>query len=80
MSETDEGPKLIYLGSFDSGLHHLTLPAAPIRRIEARLDAEREKREREVERARLAVLQAAQARSKLRRALSACFRHVKGRR
>jgi hypothetical protein len=73
----DEPRKMVYLGTFDSGLHHLTLPAAPIRRIEARLDAEREKREREVERARLAVLQTARARSRLKRALRACFQPLR---
>jgi len=71
---SDDEKRLIYLGSFSDGLPtHVILPAAPIRRVEAALDAERQKREREAERARLAVLQAAKSRGRLRRALRACF-------
>jgi dephospho-CoA kinase len=66
--------KMTYVGSFDSSIHHLTIPNAVIKPIVARLDAEQKRREREVERARLRVMQDARARAKLSRALHAVFR------
>jgi hypothetical protein len=59
----------IFIGSFESGVHHLTIPAPVIRKAEAALDADRQKRETEAQRAKLATLQAAKARGKLRRVM-----------
>jgi hypothetical protein len=72
---TDEPErKLVYVGSFESGLHHLIVPAAVIAPIAATFDAERRARELAAEKARLAPVQAAKSRAKLRRALAAvCF-------
>jgi hypothetical protein len=66
--------KLVYLGNFEAGLHHLIIPAPAIRKVEAVFDAERRQREMEAERARLAIVQAAKSRSKLKRAMHAVFR------
>jgi hypothetical protein len=66
--------KMTFIGNFESGIHHLTIPNAVIKPIVARLDAEQKRRERGVERARLRVMQDVRARAKLKRALTAVFR------
>jgi hypothetical protein len=77
-----DGPKkLIYLGSFPEGLpNRVILPAPAIRKIEADLDAEHRQREALAAKAKLAVMQQARGRAKLKKALTACFGFRRGRR
>jgi hypothetical protein len=72
--------KLVYLGSFSEGLPSVVvLPRLAIRKVEAALDREQTRREVDVERARLRVVQQVSARSKLKRAMHAVFRRGRGR-
>jgi hypothetical protein len=73
MSETNE-PKRIYIGSFDSGVHHLTIPAAAIRPAEAVFNRERQARELEIAKAKLQATRGARARAKLKQATRLCFK------
>jgi len=63
---------LVYLGTFSEGMPNVAIiPDAILRPAEAKLDAERKWREREVEMTKLAVLQAARAQGRFKRALRA---------
>jgi hypothetical protein len=77
---TRDVSKMIFLGNFEEGVHHLTIPAGITRPVVARLDAEHAQREREASRAKLSVMQAARGRAKLKRALTLCFGFKRGRR
>jgi hypothetical protein len=72
---SDESPKrLIYLGSFPEGLPtRVILPAPAIRKVEAALDAERARNEALAAKAKLAIMQQARARGRLKKALKLCF-------
>jgi hypothetical protein len=73
MTNEDNPTNRVLVGVFGEGMPtHLFIPRDGLKPAERILDAEREKREREAERTRLAVLQAAKSRGKLRRALR-CF-------
>jgi hypothetical protein len=69
----NEGPRLIYLGSFEGGVHHLTIPRAPLEALEQKLAAERASRELAAEKMKLATMQSARANGRLRKALTAVF-------
>jgi hypothetical protein len=62
--------KLVYLGSYESGLHHLTIPRAILAPVEQKLDAERQQREREADRAKAKVMQDVRGRHRLKKALA----------
>ena len=62
---------LVYLGSFEGGTTALVLPQELMARAAAQLDVEKARRERDEALARLAVMQAARAQGKLRKALHA---------
>jgi hypothetical protein len=53
---TDEGPRLTYLGTYESGVHHLTSPRAVLAPVEQKIDAERARREAEAVKAKLQIL------------------------
>jgi hypothetical protein len=65
-------PKLVYLGTVEAA-NAIIIPRRAIAKANEAFDAERARREREAERAKLRVRQQATARSRLRRALRACF-------
>lgn len=71
---SDDQPRRIFLGSFEAGLHHLIIPAPVIARANATFDAERARREKEAAQLKAQALQAAKSRSRLKRALTACFK------
>ena len=72
MSDTE--PRRVFIGSFDSSVTHLTIPAPLLARANDRLDAEREKRLAAASKAKVEAMRAAKARGRLRRALKAFFR------
>jgi hypothetical protein len=67
-----DGPKLIYLGTVENA-NAIILPTQPVRRVEARLERERAKREAEAAKAKLAIMQQARGRVRLKKALKICF-------
>lgn len=63
---------LVYLGTFSEGVPNIAvLPHELMARAAAQLDVEKARRERDEALARLAVMQAARAQGKLRKALHA---------
>jgi hypothetical protein len=70
---TDE-PRRIVLGTVESGANIIIVPRQALSRANQAFDAERKRRELEVERAKLRVVQQVSARSKLKRAMHAVFR------
>jgi hypothetical protein len=72
---TDEGNR-VYLGSYESGTHHIVIPRAALDAAGAKLDAARERRTREEARAKAESLNMARNRGKLRKAMRAVFRRV----
>ena len=73
MSE-NEPPRRIFLGSFEGGTDIVVIPPGVLDAANVKLDAARAAREREAERTRLAVMQAARSQGRLKRALRAVFR------
>lgn len=69
-----DGRKQIFLGSYEGGTTAVIIPSRALDRANEAFDAERKRHEMEASRAKLAVTQAAKARSKLRRAITACFK------
>ena len=63
----------IFLGTFEGGTDIVIIPPGVLDAANAKLDAARAAREREAERSRLAVMQAARAQGRLKRALRAVF-------
>ena len=71
---TDETEaRRIYIGTFDSAVTHLTIPAPLLVRANDRLDAERAQRLAVANKARMEAMRAAKARGRLQGALTACF-------
>jgi hypothetical protein len=64
----------IFIGSFESGVTHLVIPAPVLARANDQFDRERRARETAANRAKLATLQAAKARGKLRRVMRMVLR------
>jgi hypothetical protein len=75
MSDNTER-RFVYLGTFsDGGLPDVfEIPTEALQKVEANLDAARAKREAEAAKARAAVLGAARAQGRLKRARHAVFR------
>jgi hypothetical protein len=70
---TDE-PKRVFLGTFSDGLPvNLIIPRDGLKPATDILDAERQKRETAAAKAKLATLQAARGRARLKKALKLCF-------
>jgi hypothetical protein len=70
----DGNPKLIYLGTVEGGANVIVVPRAALASVEQKLDAEHARREAEAAKAKLAVLQSARARGRLRKLMRAVFR------
>jgi hypothetical protein len=71
---TDGDRRFVFLGSFEGGLPDaFEIPEEPLRKIEARLDAERAQREAEAAKAKLQIMQSARSQGRLKRALRAAF-------
>jgi hypothetical protein len=65
-----EDRKFVFFGSFEGGLPSVfEIPQEPMRRIEAELDAKHARQAAEAAKAKLAIMQAARAQSRLKRAL-----------
>jgi hypothetical protein len=74
MSDDDGLPKLRYIGSYEGGTNHIIIPRAPFAVIEQKLEADRVARDLAAEKAKLATMQAARSRGRLKRALRAVLR------
>jgi len=75
----NDEPKRIFVGSFESGVTHLVVPAAATRPAEAVFNAERQRHQMLANKAKLATLQSAKAQDKLKRAMQSVFGHGKRR-
>jgi hypothetical protein len=76
-----EPPNRVFLGNYEGGLNHLIVPREAWTQAEAKLDAERERREAErmqrealAASARLQAVQDARIRGRLRKLTRALFR------
>jgi hypothetical protein len=69
----NDEPNRIFLGSFDGGVNTVVIPNQVLERANAKLDAERQKREAAAARAKLQVLQDARGRGRLKKALKLVF-------
>jgi hypothetical protein len=75
MTNEDNPTNRVVVGVFSEGLPtHLFIPRDGLKPAEQILDCEREKREREIARAKLTVMQQARGRTRLKKALMLCFR------
>jgi hypothetical protein len=63
----------VYLGTVEGGANIIIIPPQTLTRANQIFDAERAQREALAAKARLQVMQAAKARGKLRRVMTACF-------
>jgi hypothetical protein len=71
---TEDNPRRVFLGSFEGGVDTVVIPNQVLERANDQLDRERQRREAGACKAKLAVLQSARARGRLRKLMRAVFR------
>jgi hypothetical protein len=70
----NDEPNRIFIGSFDGGVNTVVIPNQVIERANAKLDAERRKREAAAAKAKMEVLQDARSRGRLKKAFKLILR------